>query len=169
MRRHLLAFCKVAKQRGNAPLIRANLTWLSFILFSISWTTKITKKISDHNFKQFIGNPSTQNLCDYFFPESIALISFHQSSITGFQLIRSDAGLTLKTSALRWLIYIMSPVDETKFYRSLINPYISYDLVAWGQAGNLHLKKIAISTEVCIPNNALFGFQNPQSSSLLVQ
>ena len=31
-----------------------------------------------------------------------------------------------------------------KIYRSLIEPYISYGLVAWGQAANTHLKKIVI-------------------------
>ena len=29
-------------------------------------------------------------------------------------------------------------------YRSLIEPYISYGLIAWGQAANIHLNKILI-------------------------
>ena len=42
------------------------------------------------------------------------------------------------------LRHLVSRTTLLNIYRSLIEPYISYGLVAWGQATNVHLNKVVI-------------------------
>ena len=43
-------------------------------------------------------------------------------------------------------------------YRSLIEPYISYGLVAWGQAANIHLNNVVILQKRVFSSNVFSGY-----------
>ena len=52
-------------------------------------------------------------------------------------------------------------------YRSLIEPYISYGLIAWGQAANIHLNKVLILQKCALPL-MYFADSNAHSAPLFV-
>ena len=48
-------------------------------------------------------------------------------------------------SIITMLRHLVPRITLLNIYRSLIEPYISHGLVAWGQAANAHLNKVVIS------------------------
>ena len=123
------------------------------------WLTsnKSTLNISKSNFVIFHPKQNNPNYkYAYLTTRKLDMLRLNQrniSNILAFWLIKTSSGnitliLSLKKSAKR-LAYlrnsdIFSPQILLKIFQSLIYPYITYRLAAWGQAAKTHLNKILL-------------------------